>query len=105
MYNIIIRLIKDLKFSIKETNEQKAKIEKMKTEDGDEYDIKKQIEVLQEYQDGIPDCVGRIQDAIMDLEDLLEEIGEVEEVKSCPYLKEAVTLMIEMKDTVKEMKK
>ena len=97
------RLLKDVNFSLKETADQKSKIEKMIADGKDEYDIKKQKEVLQEYEDGIPDSIGRLQDGLMDFEDLIEEVAEEESVKDSPMLEEAKALVEEMKAKVEEM--
>ena len=64
--------------------QQEAKVAKMKAEEKDEYDIRKQEEVLAETVMMIPDTRGRLERGVVDLEELLEddeavELGEVEE--------------------------
>ena len=44
----------------KEVLDQEAKIKTMKGEGKDEYDIKKQVEVLEESRNMVPDCQRRL---------------------------------------------
>ena len=44
----------------KEVVDQEAKIESMKAEGKDEYEIKKQVEVLEESKNMVPDCQRRL---------------------------------------------
>eukprot|EP01104_Vermistella_antarctica_P006941 TRINITY_DN17650_c0_g1_i1.p1 TRINITY_DN17650_c0_g1~~TRINITY_DN17650_c0_g1_i1.p1 ORF type:complete len:119 (-),score=25.96 TRINITY_DN17650_c0_g1_i1:65-421(-) len=57
----------------KEADQQRDHIQKMKDDGKDEYEIKKQNEVLDETLTMIPDCSRRINTAIEDLSTLLEE--------------------------------
>jgi len=59
---------------LKEAAQQKAKIEKMKAENEDEYKIKKMHEVLGETQQMVPDCHRRLVAARADLEKMIEEL-------------------------------
>jgi len=58
----------------KEAEQQKAKIEKMKADNEDEYKIKKMHEVLGETQQMVPDCHRRLVAARADLEKMIEEL-------------------------------
>ena len=54
----LCRTVKDLGASAKEIAAQEKRIESTKTDaDKDEHDVKKQMEVLKEYQDGVLDEV------------------------------------------------
>eukprot|EP01016_Furgasonia_blochmanni_P034734 TRINITY_DN3780_c0_g1_i5.p2 TRINITY_DN3780_c0_g1~~TRINITY_DN3780_c0_g1_i5.p2 ORF type:complete len:103 (+),score=38.67 TRINITY_DN3780_c0_g1_i5:68-376(+) len=57
----------------KEEEKQAQKIDGMKTANADEYDIKKQNEVLQDTQNMLPNCKSRLQDALNDITSFLEE--------------------------------
>ena len=54
----------------KEADKQRERIDKMKTEGKDEYDIKKQHEVLQETLDMIPDVKKRLDTAEAELKEV-----------------------------------
>uniref|UniRef100_A0A8C2K3F6 Tubulin-specific chaperone A n=1 Tax=Cyprinus carpio TaxID=7962 RepID=A0A8C2K3F6_CYPCA len=64
-------LAKEEVLYIKEAKQQEEKIERLKAEAGDEYLIKKQMEVLQESRMMIPDCHRRLAIAHADLQQLL----------------------------------
>jgi len=59
---------------LKEAQQQKDKIEKMKTEGEDEYKVKKMQEVLSETQQMVPDCHRRLVAARADLEKSIAEL-------------------------------
>lgn len=59
---------------VKEAEQQKAKIEKMKAEGKDEYEIRKMGEVLQETQQMVPDCHRRLVKAREELEKMIAEM-------------------------------
>lgn len=63
------RLGKELESYEKEELKQNERIEKLKRDGADEYDVKKQIEVLQDTQQMIPDTVKRLVAAQKDLEE------------------------------------
>jgi tubulin-specific chaperone A len=67
--SFMCRLGKELESYENEENKQKEKVEKMKKDSADEYDIKKQIEVLQDTQQMIPDTLKRLLTALTDLEE------------------------------------
>jgi len=68
------RLGKEVVGYKKELLEQEQRIEKMRAESKDEYDIKKQQEVLQETRDIIPDSVRRLESARNDLKEHMDLI-------------------------------
>ncbi|XP_067057317.1 tubulin-specific chaperone A-like isoform X2 [Acropora muricata] len=74
---VLKRLSKEKVMYEKEVVDQSAKIDKMKAENKDEHDIKKQIEVLEESKIMIPDCKRRIKSAYNDLQTLVNSRKEV----------------------------
>ena len=81
---VLKRTMKEYAMYHTEQEQQEAKVAKMKAEEKDEYDIRKQEEVLAETVMMIPDTRGRLERGVVDLEELLEddeavELGEVEE--------------------------
>lgn len=59
---------KDLEYYVKEHAAQVLKIAKMREDDKDEYDIRKQEEVLVETEVMLPDCQMRLKEAAQDVE-------------------------------------
>ena len=59
----------------KEVVDQEAKIKTMKAEGKDEYDIKKQVEVLEESKNMVPDCQRRLAGAHGELVAFLVSLG------------------------------
>ncbi|XP_076836039.1 tubulin-specific chaperone A [Brachyhypopomus gauderio] len=81
---VVKRLAKEEVLYMKEATQQEERIERLKAEAGDEYVIKKQMEVLQESRMMIPDCHRRLAMARTDLQQLLEteeDLAESEEYK------------------------
>uniref|UniRef100_A0A2R9AD30 Tubulin-specific chaperone A n=1 Tax=Pan paniscus TaxID=9597 RepID=A0A2R9AD30_PANPA len=71
------------------------KIEKMRAEDGENYAIKKQAEILQESQMMIPDCQRRLEAAYLDLQQMLEsekDLEDTEEYKEAHLVLDSVKL-------------
>ncbi|CAI9718849.1 tubulin-specific chaperone A [Octopus vulgaris] len=68
---VVKRLTKEKSSYEKEVEDQERRIQKMKDEGKDEYDIKKQGEVLQESKAMVPDCLKRLNTAYVDLVNLL----------------------------------
>ncbi|KAI2538029.1 tubulin folding cofactor A [Homo sapiens] len=68
---VVKRLVKEKVMYEKEAKQQEEKIEKMRAEDGENYDIKKQAEILQESRMMIPDCQRRLEAAYLDLQRIL----------------------------------
>uniref|UniRef100_A0AAQ6IFG7 Tubulin-specific chaperone A n=1 Tax=Anabas testudineus TaxID=64144 RepID=A0AAQ6IFG7_ANATE len=71
---IVKRLAKEEIAYITEAKQQEEKVEKLKAEAGDDYVIKKQMEVLQESRMMIPDCHRRLAVAHADLLQLLKSV-------------------------------
>ncbi|XP_047586639.1 tubulin-specific chaperone A isoform X2 [Lutra lutra] len=89
------RLVKEKMMYEKEAKQQEEKIEKMKAEDGENYAIKKQAEILQESRMMIPDCQRRLEAAYTDLLQLLEgekDLEETEEYKEARLVLDSVKL-------------
>ncbi|KAM4810219.1 tubulin-specific chaperone A [Rhinophrynus dorsalis] len=92
---VVKRLAKEKLMYEKEAKQQEEKIERMKSEGGDEYVLKKQIEVLQESRMMIPDCHRRLEAAHTDLAQLLEnekDLEEAEEYKDARGMLDSVKL-------------
>nr|XP_033785294.1 tubulin-specific chaperone A isoform X2 [Geotrypetes seraphini] len=90
-----LRLAKEKTMYEKEAKEQEEKIERMKSEGGDEYVIKKQTEILQESKMMIPDCQRRLDTAYRELTELLEnerDLEEAEEYKDAHSVLKSVKL-------------
>nr|ACQ58580.1 Tubulin-specific chaperone A [Anoplopoma fimbria] len=78
-----------------EAKQQEEKVERMKAEAGDEYVLRKQIEVLQESHMMVPDCHRRLTAAHADLLQLLEaeeDLAESEEYKEARSMLDSVKL-------------
>ncbi|KAF7696868.1 hypothetical protein HF521_005286 [Silurus meridionalis] len=92
---VVKRLAKEEVSYIKEAKQQEEKVERLKAEAGDEYVIKKQLEVLQESRMMIPDCHRRLAMAHADLQQLLdveEDLEESEEYKEARSVLDSVKL-------------
>ncbi|XP_007486504.1 tubulin-specific chaperone A [Monodelphis domestica] len=92
---VVKRLVKEKLMYEKEAKQQEEKVEKMKAEDGENYAIKKQTEILQESRMMIPDCQRRLEAARSDLLQLLEnekDLEESEEYKEARSVLESVKL-------------
>lgn len=78
-----------------ELGQQEQKISQLKQQGADEYDIKKQYEVLQECKMMVPDSHHRLSVAHGDLQQFLEaeeEMKELEEYKDAKSLLDSVEL-------------
>eukprot|EP00126_Sphaerothecum_destruens_P002924 Sdes_comp16337_c0_seq1m5694 len=71
---IVKRLNKEIEMYNKEAEKQRGRISRMKDEGKDEYDIKKQYEVLQETLDILPDVQKRLEEAKIQLVHLVKEL-------------------------------
>ncbi|XP_077143208.1 tubulin-specific chaperone A isoform X2 [Ranitomeya variabilis] len=92
---VVKRLSKEKLMYEKEAKQQEEKIERMKSEGGDEYVIKKQTEILQESRMMIPDCHRRLEAAHTDLTQVLEnekDLEETEEYKDARAMLDSVKL-------------
>ncbi|XP_039614327.1 tubulin-specific chaperone A [Polypterus senegalus] len=92
---VVKRLAKEKVVYVNEAKQQEEKIERMKAEGCDEYDIKKQVEVLQESKMMIPDCQRRLAVAHAELVQFLENEGDLtdwEEYKEAQSILDSVKL-------------
>lgn len=76
---IVKRIFKDKYSYEKEAEKQKQLIQKMKDDGKDEYEVRKQEEVLQETMMMIPDCLRRLRTAYSDLKNILESETDLAE--------------------------
>ncbi|XP_013787723.1 tubulin-specific chaperone A-like isoform X2 [Limulus polyphemus] len=76
---VVKRLSKEKGMYEKEAEQERNKLEKMKAEGKDEYDIRKQEEVLQESLMMAPDCRKRLNIAYTELKSILEAEAELSE--------------------------
>jgi tubulin-specific chaperone A len=67
------RLIKEVASYEKEVTVNEARVQKLRDDGIDEYTIRKQEEVLQESYMMIPDSKSRLEKAVEDLRDILEQ--------------------------------
>ncbi|XP_050424400.1 tubulin-specific chaperone A [Adelges cooleyi] len=74
---VVKRLTKEKLMYIKETEQQREKVEKLKTSGIDESTIKKQEEVLRESQMMIPDTQRRLKAAYEDLKSIIADCEEL----------------------------
>ncbi|XP_075711002.1 tubulin-specific chaperone A [Rhinoderma darwinii] len=92
---VVKRLSKEKLMYEKEAKQQEEKVERLKREAGDEYVIKKQIEVLQESLMMVPDCHRRLEAAHTDLAQVLDnekDLEETEEFKDARAMLDSVKL-------------
>eukprot|EP00002_Diphylleia_rotans_P019650 TRINITY_DN379_c0_g1_i1.p1 TRINITY_DN379_c0_g1~~TRINITY_DN379_c0_g1_i1.p1 ORF type:complete len:115 (+),score=40.28 TRINITY_DN379_c0_g1_i1:95-439(+) len=94
------RLAKELNSYVKETTQQRAKVESLKASGSDEHAIKKQEELLQENFAVIPDVRTRLQRSIDDLNTFIKQHPEESEEKTAAVavLQEAVAALEAQKD-------
>ncbi|XP_061409940.1 tubulin-specific chaperone A [Lethenteron reissneri] len=91
---VVKRIAKETTMYKLELTQQEEKVEKMKT-GGDEYMLKKQIEVLQEAKMMIPDCERRLAAAHGDLSQLVEneqDLADTEEYQAAVAILKEVKL-------------
>eukprot|EP00735_Rhodelphis_limneticus_P002328 TRINITY_DN1315_c0_g1::TRINITY_DN1315_c0_g1_i1::g.20032::m.20032 TRINITY_DN1315_c0_g1::TRINITY_DN1315_c0_g1_i1::g.20032 ORF type:complete len:109 (+),score=24.55,sp/P80584/TBCA_RABIT/45.00/2e-17,TBCA/PF02970.11/1.8e-26,DUF2333/PF10095.4/0.048,APG6/PF04111.7/0.095,DUF4404/PF14357.1/0.22,DUF342/PF03961.8/0.37,V_ATPase_I/PF01496.14/0.93,DUF4407/PF14362.1/1.3,IncA/PF04156.9/72,IncA/PF04156.9/25 TRINITY_DN1315_c0_g1_i1:102-428(+) len=90
------RIYKEYLSYQKERRDQEAKIKRMQDEGKDEYDIKKQREVLQETLTMIPDTRSRLTAAIKELEEYLNTVQD-QDIKEAAEYKAALDSIEEAK--------
>ncbi|RWS03299.1 tubulin-specific chaperone A-like protein [Dinothrombium tinctorium] len=73
---VLKRVLKEKEVYEKEVENEKQRLNKMINEAKDEYDIRKQEEVINETLMMLPDCQKRIYNAYNDLKSLLQESEE-----------------------------
>ncbi|XP_074033471.1 tubulin binding cofactor A [Leptinotarsa decemlineata] len=79
---VVKRLAKEKTVYELEADQQKNRIEKLKGQGKDEYEIKKQEEVLNECQMMVPDCQRRLAVAFEELKQILETEQDLKEDES-----------------------
>lgn len=81
---VVKRLAKEKTVYEREAEQQKVRIEKYKEQGKDEYEIRKQEEVLNESLMMVPDCQRRLAVAFEELKRIIEseqDLKEIEEYK------------------------
>ncbi|KYM93433.1 PREDICTED: tubulin-specific chaperone A [Cyphomyrmex costatus] len=78
---VVKRLAKEKVTYEKEAAQQRERIQKLKEQDKDGYDIKKQEEVLQESLMMVPDCQRRLVKAFEELKKILDTEQDLKEVE------------------------
>lgn len=78
---VVKRLAKEKVTYEKEAAQQRERIQKLKEQDKDGYDIKKQEEVLQESLMMVPDCQRRLVKAFEELKKILDTEQDLKEVQ------------------------
>ncbi|KAF8963986.1 hypothetical protein BGZ46_000863 [Entomortierella lignicola] len=86
--NVLKRLAKEQVYYNEEKNKQQKRIDEMVAKDPEDYDIKKQREVLEETVDMIPDVERRKKAAHQDLANVVTNASP--DVKSSKEYEEAV---------------
>ncbi len=76
--NAINRLYKEMNHYENELDENMEKLKKMKNDEADKYDIKKQEELVKESCVMIPNAKRRLQDFLDELKNLLNEATDVD---------------------------
>lgn len=84
--NALKRLLKEEKLYKNEVTEQEQYVEQMKANKADEYEVKKQIEVLQESQRMVPEVTKKIADHKEALSQFLESYKGDEDVTEAKAL-------------------
>ena len=97
MLKTIHRLVKEAAYYVDEVHENETKLQQMKNNNDDKYDIKKFQEVLAESHMMIPDSINRRDNALVDLKDYVslltkEEEGNVE-LLECEWMNEAIKIL------------
>mmetsp|Transcript_4062 Transcript_4062/g.5954 ORF Transcript_4062/g.5954 Transcript_4062/m.5954 type:complete len:115 (+) Transcript_4062:25-369(+) len=89
------RLVREMSSYEEEVQINEARVQKMKAEEADEYDIRKQEEVLGESHMMIPDTRRRMDQAFQDLAAFLEENEDDADISGTENLEEARKLCSE----------
>lgn len=80
-----LRLIKEAEYYKKEVTENEVKLEEMKAQGRDPYDIKKFAEVLGESRMMVPDSEKRLSQALEDLQDLFQGLQQDQLLTECEW--------------------
>nr|XP_034176639.1 tubulin-specific chaperone A [Osmia lignaria] len=78
---VVKRLAKEKVTYEKEAAQQRERVQKLKEQDKDDYDIKKQEEVLQESLMMVPDCQRRLGKAFEELKKILDTEQDLKEIE------------------------
>lgn len=78
---IVKRLAKERTVCEKEVLIEEKRLDKFKSEGADEYKLKKQEEVIQEYKSSVPEVTHRLKREFELLEKFLEDEQELKETK------------------------
>lgn len=89
------RLMKEASYYKKEVEENQAKLDKMKADGKDEYDIKKFAEVLDESIMMVPDSENRKMAALQDLKIFIEKNEDILDADG-DWMKTAKSLLNEL---------
>lgn len=84
--NALKRLIKEEKLSKQEVAEQEQHINQMKANNADEYELKKQIQVLEESQRMVPEVTKKVAEYRQALEEFLDSYKGDEDVTEAKEL-------------------
>lgn len=86
-------MVKEVAHYTKETEENEVRVQKMRDDGKDSYDIKKALEVLEETRMMIPDAERRLVTALDDLYTFMGDHSENQEVLECKHFEEATQLL------------
>ncbi|UZJ51274.1 hypothetical protein CBS101457_000594 [Exobasidium rhododendri] len=90
---VVKRLTKEEKSYVKESEDQEARVARYESEGKDEWEVKKQREVLQDCRQMIPDCRKRLQIAAEDLQSIVDNlVDEAADSDEARAAKEALQL-------------
>lgn len=84
--NALKRLIKEEKLSKQEVAEQEQHINQMKANNADEYELKKQIQVLEESQRMVPEVTEKVAEYRQALKEFLDSYKGDEDVTEAKEL-------------------
>lgn len=95
---VLKRIAKEKEYYIKESEKEREKLEKMKADETkDEYDVRKQNEVLSESLMMVPDCELKLKNAYAELVQLTEKDNDLSQAEE---YKAAVAMIGETKEKV-----
>lgn len=90
---VVTRLQKELDRYRADASTQSSKIDAMRVRGADEYDVKQQVEVLNETEIMIPDSLRRLERALAELRDFIASNGEDAGLAGSAQLTAATTLL------------
>ena len=86
-------MIKEAEYYKQEVIENEAKLEEMKAQGRDPFDIKKFAEVLGESRMMVPDSEKRLSKALNDLQDFLQGLPKDQSLTECEWLDAAQQIL------------